>query len=292
MKKIVDIIVVVIVGASVFTLTSYTNIFGEFYISNAAYLTAFFLSGLIIHSYYNRKYVVVTFCAVIFTLLISIFVIVKDFLPINILQAISVCLAFSLGYLWMNWKPVKKVGSVLVLIGFYLLGTLYIVPHYKYSLISKVQDEYLNKQAGSFFKNVSLKDTTGTFINDFLGEDKVTLVDFYFRNCMPCRLKEKALERLRVEIPDTSFRIVYVQNGNLDEFGTYLRTCREHKNTDNRFYDVGGTLASNLNIQGFPFELVIDKKGIIRQTSSGFASEASGLYVNKKKSFITGLLNE
>lgn len=233
----------------------------------------------------------IAFCAVVLALLSSVFII-GDFLVLVSLHAIALCLGFSFGYLWVKRKPVKRAGSAIILAGFYLLAAFYIVPHYKYRLISKSKGEFVNKQASSFFKNVGVKDTTGSMNNDFLKKGKVSLVEFYFKDCIPCWLKEKALDRLHKEISDTSFRIIYIQNGNIDDFNTYLLTCRDNENEEKRFYDVNGALSANLNINAFPFELIIDKKGLIRQTTNGFAHGIADIYISKKKSFITELLYE
>ena len=291
MKKVADILISIITGIAIFTLVSYTNSLGPFSVVNASYIIGFFISGLIISMYYNKRHVLISFCAIILILLISVFI-VGDFLVLTILHAIALCFGFSLGYLWMRLKPGNRVGPGVILIGFYLLAVFYIVPHYEYRIISKTKGIFENKQATIFFKNVELKDTTGSMKKDLLEEGKVSLVEFYFKNCMPCWLKEKALSRLRKEISDTSFRIIYIQSGEIDDFNTSLLTCRETKSKANRFYDVNGALSSNLSIKGFPFELIIDKKGYIRQTSNGFSQDVAGIYINERKTFIKSLLHE
>lgn len=166
------------------------------------------------------------------------------------------------------------------------------MPLVGFHAISVNRGDLQNKPALNFFQDAALKDTSGNSINNFLEEGKVYLVEFYFRSCPPCVMKERALKKLRKKISDTSFQIIYIQNGGIDDFEIYQLTCRESGNEGNRYYDVKGSLASTMKIEGFPFELIIDKKKIIRKVSVGFDSDFENLYLKNEKSFISILLDE
>ena len=86
--------------------------------------------------------------------------------------------------------------------------------------------------------------------------------------------------------------IIYIQNGKIDDFESYLETCREKKNSAIRYYDNNGILSSNLKLKGYPFGMVIDKAGKIRQTENGFGPEVADLFLDKEIPLIKVLLNE
>lgn len=53
-----------------------------------------------------------------------------------------------------------------------------------------------------------------------------------------------------------------------------------------------GFLSSNLKLKGYPFGMVIDKAGKIRQTENGFGPEVADLFLDKEIPLIKALLNE
>src|SRR5690606_32134032 len=109
---------------------------------------------------------------------------------------------------------------------------------------------------------------------------KVYLIEFYFKNCSPCILKEPVLEKLKVNLDSNFFSVIYVQNGAIDSYETFLETCKE-KGSTNRLYDISGELSNRLNIEGYPSEIIVDKNGMIRYSSTGFGNDLAKYYLSK-----------
>jgi AhpC/TSA family len=291
-KKIVDSILVIIAGIAVYTLGSYSNVLHYFSIANAVYMILYFISGLIINAYYNHKLTVTLFISVTFLLLASVVFVKRGIDTQLMIYSASIFSSFVLGYSWKKWSNPKRMGLAFCLAIFYFLSIFYIYPAKTYKTISTARNDLINENFQNFFNNISLKNTSGHEGNSLFTKDNVYLIEFYFKNCTPCRLKEKALTQLRNEISDSSFKIIYIEDGKIDNYDTYLLACKELGSNGNRYYDVDGNLSENLKVEGYPFEVVIDKKGKIRNTLSGYGHDITDYYLRSQKNIIEKLLNE
>ncbi len=291
MKKFVDVLVSVLVCASIFTLISYLRIKISFEYYLLIFIIVFYFAGFNIRLFYNSRHQILSFSITLLTLLIFVNII-TDFHEQAAIVSALVPISYILGYMWPKLKSAMKISMTILIFGLYFFSVFYFMPLAGFHALSVNRGDLQNKPALKFFQDAVLKDTADNNINNFFEEDKVYLVEFYFRNCSPCIMKERALKKLRKEIPDTSFQIIYIQNGGIDDFEIYQLTCRENGNEGNRYYDVKGSLASIMKIEGFPFELIIDKKRIVRKVSVGFDSGFENLYLKNEKSVISILLDE
>jgi len=291
MKKVTDVIAAIISCIGIFTLASFLDNESQTFISLFVYITLFFLSGLIIRKFYNNKHLVLSFSIILFSLEVFVFLI-GDFPGRIAMSIIAMSLSYIMGYMWLKWRISLKIASCLILMIFYFSSVFYFMPQIINRNLFFKHNNLKNNSALNYFNNVELKDTLGNTYQDVFKKNKVYLIEFYFRNCWPCVIKEDALEKLREEIPDSSFQIIYIQNGKIDDFESYLETCREKKNSTIRYYDNNGILSSNLKLKGYPFGMVIDKAGKIRQTENGFGPEVADLFLDKEIPLIKVLLNE
>ncbi len=291
MKRTTDAILAVIVSVAVFALSSYSNVLEHFFITNALYIGLYFISGLVISLYYDQRLTIILFITTTFLLFVSVVFANKGLDVRLVLHLISIFLSFILGYRWLKLKDTIRIGFAFVMIGFYFFSIFYIYPASTYKKLSANRHDLINESAKTFFADAVLKNTSNQQINPLI-KNSVYLIEFYFKNCIPCRIKEKVLKQLRSEIPDSAFKIIYIQDGQIDNYDVYLQTCNELGNPENRFYDMDGGLSENLKISGYPFEIIVDKKGEIRHSVLGYGNEITSFYINSEKSIIKNLLNE
>ncbi|AMR30311.1 hypothetical protein A0256_02205 [Mucilaginibacter sp. PAMC 26640] len=113
-----------------------------------------------------------------------------------------------------------------------------------------------------------LKDINGNKIDFKALEGKVVVLNFWFIACEPCKMEIPELNKLVTENPE----VVFIAVG-LDlkyEIKDFLKvTAFKYQQT----YD-GREYARNLSVGSYPTNVVIDKKGITRFSSSGYGTSS------------------
>lgn len=117
----------------------------------------------------------------------------------------------------------------------------------------------------------------------------VYLINFSFIGCMPCRNKHQALLDLKAHFQhEKGIRIIFLHgNEERENFSDFVRYSHD------QYHDCGNRLSKKLKIHTYPTEIVIDKKGNIRRTStSGGDLSEKPFYIYQSKKLLNALLHE
>lgn len=100
---------------------------------------------------------------------------------------------------------------------------------------------------------------------------QVIYLDFWASWCAPCRTSFPLLEKLYSDHKDQGFMIVAI---NMDEDREAAdRFLQTYPATFDILRDAEGQWADTYGIETMPTSFIIDKKGVIRLTHSGFAKD-------------------
>lgn len=118
--------------------------------------------------------------------------------------------------------------------------------------------------------------------------DTVYLVNFSFRNCLPCRHKKIALKTLSKKHKHSAFKIIEIHSfESMEIFQEYYYFS--HAVT---YHDSLNHLAQTLKIYGAPAEIIFSKKGKAVRRLNGYSSEAEASYIESTSKLIQKLIHE
>ena len=292
MKKTLDIIIVILISISLFVLASAFKAFQINSIVPIASSLLYFLFGLAIQRYYNKREIVLIFFGT--TLFLSCGILIMPNMVLYIFLVIISILIVSnlfLGYYFTRLPYVIKYLSILSMVGIIIYTSFDYMPKNIAKRSMTTYSNLYNQPFANFMSNVRLKDTSNNLVENYIQKDSIYLLEFFFKNCAPCRFKEKVLPLIASEFKDKPFKIIFVDNSKLDSFETFTEGANKKMYALN-FYDVDNILIKNLEIQSFPFEVILDKKGIIRHSYSGYNFDADSEYLKITTNKIKELLNE
>jgi thiol-disulfide isomerase/thioredoxin len=275
-----------------FTSASYGNTFRNLYGNMLIKFVSFFACSLLLRQYFTKGQ------AIAGTLLyIGLFLYVLTpynayRLNINLPAYCFCCFGFVLGYFFRSIGVFKKIAFIGLVTAFAYFNTAFIYPRFVLNRISN-KDFALksNMPIKTLFSNVSLIKGDTNFIMPATG-NTVYLIDFFFNNCAPCRAKEPYVLQVEKAVNDTNFEVLYIESGKYDTYEVYKKNYG--RLLGKVLYDKGNQLSDSLKIDGYPFEIILDKKGIVRYVSAGF-DNSTGVpekYVQQTKEKIQQLLYE
>ena len=293
MKKTLDIAIVLTMCSAFFVAAAAFRAFQIIYIALIGPSILYFLIGLALYAYYNQKKIVLPFFVATILWPISILLFWPPS-PVIILVGITDMLILgnlSLGYYFNSLsKPTRYVAGIAMVGLVYYLASDYL-PKRDVQLKMADYQPLICKSFNDFTANATLKDTSNSLVNNNFSKDTIYLFEFFFKRCTPCKMKEKILPRLAETFKDEAFKIVYVDNAEVDNFSSFTEGAMEKKYAQN-LYDEKKILITNFNIKSFPLELIVDKKGIVRHTYSGYSFEEDSEYLKITTKKIKDLLNE
>jgi cytochrome c biogenesis protein CcmG, thiol:disulfide interchange protein DsbE len=112
-----------------------------------------------------------------------------------------------------------------------------------------------------------LADLKGREVSLSQYKGKVVILDFWATWCGPCRLSMPLLEKLQANNPD-EFVLLAI---NLEESPEEVRAYVEKEGIKATvLLDTEGTLARDYSVESIPMQVIIDKKGTVRQVLLGF----------------------
>jgi cytochrome c biogenesis protein CcmG/thiol:disulfide interchange protein DsbE len=98
---------------------------------------------------------------------------------------------------------------------------------------------------------------------------KVVLLDFWATWCGPCRMSMPLLERLQKEMPNDLVLLAI----NLEEPPDLVKSFVQQRNVQSKvLLDSEGKVSRVYNAASIPFQVLIDKNGVIRFIQAGFSS--------------------
>jgi peroxiredoxin len=291
MQKFTDILITSVAATALFTVCNLSNALRHFYISLGSYIICFFIAGWLMSLYYNKTTIRITFLITIGLLMSSIFY-VRTQADFDIIQfTLFMYLSFTFGHYFsrMKWNKRGLVSSILLTA--YLVIAFIFYPKVILAGITDVNPPSSSNRIISQAKSFHIIDHKGRKRELNFADGKVYLLEFYFKNCLPCKLKQKALTKLKTTVNNSQFNIIYIQDGTIDDFSTFQTVCRT-EGTENRFFDSSGSLIASLKVTGYPTEFLIDGKGKIRNVVRGFSADLESEYINATTKKVNELLSE
>ncbi len=291
-KLVTGYIVALVMVLGFFTLASYANTFHNNYYNFGLKFISFFICGMLLRKYFTKEQAILgalLYIGLLLSLLIP-FTIYRLYIT---LPAYSFCcVGFAAGYFFRQLKPLMTVAVVLVCGGWAWVNAAHIYPNFMEARWYEEKKTFkTDAPVTGLFGSVTLQKGDSA-VNLPAGGGKVYLIDFFFNNCPPCRAKEPYLQQIAKEISNQNFEVLYVESGKLDSYNTYRRNYE--RLGGKVLYDTHNTLIDSLKIEGYPFELIIDKKGKVRHINKGFDAntQVGSLYVTNTKGKIQKLLDE
>ncbi|WP_343630969.1 hypothetical protein [Fluviicola sp.] len=220
-----------------------------------------------------------------FFVLISVLLIVlPSDINLNLFHIIqeSFCL---LGIVVMALFKKKHYKSAAAL---FLVSFLYLV-FIKISYINQLNYQYQEKSELAIL-NENRDFLTGHHgQHPYFNPDTVYLVNFSFRNCLPCRHKKSALKALAKQFKHSPFKIIQIHS-----FNESIEIFREDYYFDytEPYHDSLDHLAKTLKIQGAPTEIIYSKNGKAVRRLNGYNQEAESTYIKNTSELIQKLLHE
>lgn len=118
---------------------------------------------------------------------------------------------------------------------------------------------------------------------------KYTLLDIGFISCLPCRVKEKQLEKLTAYYKDKNVLILKVNP--VDDWKSFSEHYLNYSKKIFIAKDIDSSAYSLIKEQGFPQEFIIDNKGKILKNYKGFGDgKFETIYYEETTHFIDSLL--
>lgn len=109
-------------------------------------------------------------------------------------------------------------------------------------------------------------------------ENKVLVLNFWFKNCPPCRAEIPKLNQLKEQYENNP-NVEFVAIG-LDDKYSILKFLKTNPLTYD-IIDEGRWLASKFDIKSYPTNIIIDKTGTIQFFEVGYKSEIKSIMMNK-----------
>lgn len=125
--------------------------------------------------------------------------------------------------------------------------------------------EEANALVGQKVKDFEIKDVKGKELKFSDLEGKVVVLNFWFIECKPCVMEIPELNALVDEFQNQDIVFLAIALNSKNEVKGFLK---EHKFTYQVFPD-GPAVAEEFGIIGYPTNLIIDQKGIVRYVSTG-----------------------
>lgn len=181
---------------------------------------------------------------------------------------------FLVDFLKSKWKI--ALGIVII-----ILTNLVIITRLKFYLDAQYSNNYVfDKLCES--RLLSRDSTEFRF-----QEGNIYLINFSFLSCGPCRLKEPLIKELKRKLN---------QYPNIKIMDVNIETSTEHfsdfKNSNFCQYFDACNLKEKFKIKGYPTDIIIDKRGLLRRKYSAIYQRQKEIYVNETINILKKLNDE
>ncbi|WP_341908063.1 hypothetical protein [Fluviicola taffensis] len=171
--------------------------------------------------------------------------------------------------------------------------TLFIASLIYLFVIKSVYIDQLNYEYEDKSDLSALNENRGFLIGHYnehptFNSDTVYLVNFSFRNCLPCRQKKRAIKTLSKQYKHSPFKIIEIhtfESMEIFQESYYFDYAVTYHDSLNR-------LAQTLKVLGAPTEIIFSKKGKAVRRSNGYNSEAEASYIESTSELIKKLIHE
>lgn len=160
-------------------------------------------------------------------------------------------------------------------------------------IVSERYMERSNRNPTKKINKWNLKKLDGSLLPFNTIEKKVALLNFSWKNCGQCIIKQPYLEKLQEKYKNRAdFIILEIDLGEYDTISEALIFSKQPPNNLKWAYDADNELANKLDYRGAPHQVIVDKKGKIINISSGFNGDLGIMYIEDTSRAIDALLNE
>lgn len=283
-KTLFHIILSVVASLVILTLTSFLNSFQSDALSYCAYAITYFICGIIISKHFNKLKFILPFLLVPMTVMSLLFFIDNSTIVFFLIFPILILLCFSFGlYFKSVSKKTKLIFTLSALASFYFVPVK-LIPFLNYKIIYASLTKSVNYPFNYDLSGLLNKD--GSSFKG-LNPDTVYMLNFTFHSCLPCQLKKPSLERIATHFKSKAFRLI-----NIHEIENFDFFKRKYGSLSNYLHDKNGVLAKKLSIEMFPFDLIINKKGVAVSSFHGFSEGVGSFYESERINLLNNLLNE
>ncbi|NII29016.1 TlpA family protein disulfide reductase [Pseudoflavitalea sp. X16] len=286
MKSYLSIPLIIVIDVAVFMAAGYSYIFDSLFWSMLIKFLLAFLWGVVLFRFFKDDFgFLLALLFMLFLIIYFLYPFSKNDLYYRLPANSFIVTGLLSGYYWAKIGRVGRVIVPLLIIAFGYVNLSFIYPRLVSSSESGGKSALVGKSIDEFLTGTRLQPDTAYAGNPF-PKGKVYLLEFYFDRCPPCRMKHPALQRIAAMTDKQDFEIVYVDNGKIDKVDDFYK---RRSATEKQYYDSAALFTRKLGIKNFPFEVIVDKAGIIRYVSKGYDKDKQDVYVNETISKIKAL---
>lgn len=129
---------------------------------------------------------------------------------------------------------------------------------------------------GKPFPSFKMTDTTGKVHTNASLKGKVVLLDFWATWCGPCKAASPTMQKLHEKYAKQGLVVIGANTFERpnDRAGAAAKYKKEHS-YGYTFTKENDKLAQQLGVNGIPFFVFIDRKGVVREVATGFGAGES-----------------
>lgn len=129
--------------------------------------------------------------------------------------------------------------------------------------VTENEDNLKSKLLNKEFPKFQLKLISNKSINESYFENKITVLNFWFTGCAPCKVEIPELNKLTEELDSVNF-VAFSFNKPEDISKYLVKTPFKYEQIPN-----AKEFITKLGITNYPTHIILDKKGIIREVIVG-----------------------
>ncbi|GAB2836945.1 TlpA family protein disulfide reductase [Ferruginibacter profundus] len=281
----------IVIGIAIDILLSFSRMWQNSFVSFSIYFFVSIATFLIVKNCFKKLNLFAVFTGMLPLELLGFFINPKAWLLL-FCEIIIITAAFFLISRHSSLKIAQKVFYTIVIFFLILIVSFGVVPGL---FLSNHTTSYSGDStffSKSIYSKIKFKTKAMNNVQLSAFDNKVVLFEFWFKDCMPCKIKEDALSKLAEFFKgDSSFQIVMINPGTINSFNEFSEYNFETSKLYS-LYDSGGVLTDFYKIRHFPTEFLITRNGNIVHTFEGFIPNNDIIYLETMKNKISKCLHK
>lgn len=265
--------------------------------SYACFSFAYFIGGVVIGSFFKNKIKKASIAYFSFIIMVCLFGLYLNKYSFP-LKVPGLLLFAIIGYVtglvlaMPYYSFSKKLLMLSCTIGLFLLANFYIPIISYYNNFSRRYD-----YQRVFPANYTFIDMQGRPYGQDFFKGKAVLIEYWTTNCGACVDKFAYADKITQNIVENKEKVVILAlnagfRENIDDFRKFLIKHQTKYPNMTFLMDTANHTAKELNIKGFPYEIILDKNGKIRDELAGFDIQYKSLYIEDRSKILQALVNE
>lgn len=261
-------------------------------ISYCCFCFTYMVAGFIIGKYYQSKLWKPTVAYLSFIVGVSFFGLYlnKYLIPLKVPGfLIFASLGYYAGLSLARNYAYKLLIQVVVFAT--LVAMYFVIP---YAIYYGIFSHQYSKR--DFPKDYNFVDAQGKAYQQDFFNNKVVLLEYWTTNCGACIDKFAYTDKITENLTQKDQVVVLALNAgfreNIEDFRKFLSKHQARYPKLTFLMDTANYTARNLGIDGFPHEIILDKKGNIRDELSGFSIQYKALYISDRAKILQTLIDE